>query len=58
MIARGVTLTDEAGWYWCRKFGQPYANQLRHRRPQPGDKWHLDKLLLGIHGEHYYLACE
>jgi transposase-like protein len=42
MAARGVTLTYEAVRYWCRKFGQTYANALRRRRPSPGDKWHLD----------------
>jgi transposase-like protein len=44
MSERGVVLTYEAVRYWCRKFGQTYANQLRHRRPRPGDKWHLDEI--------------
>jgi putative transposase len=38
-----------------RKFGQSYANQLRHRRPQPGDTWHLDEVFLTINGERHYL---
>jgi putative transposase len=38
-----------------RKFGQYYANQLRRRRPRPGDKWHLDEMFLIIKGEHHYL---
>jgi putative transposase len=42
MAERGVRLTYEAVRYWCRKFGQAYANQLRHRCPRPGDKWHLE----------------
>ena len=37
------------------KFGQDYANRLRRRRPQPGDKWHLDEVFLTIHGERHYL---
>jgi putative transposase len=41
--------------YWCRKFGQAYANQLRRRRPRPGDKWHLDEVFLTINGERRYL---
>jgi hypothetical protein len=40
---------------WCRKFGQQYANQLRHRRPRPGDTWHLDEVFLTIHGKRHYL---
>jgi transposase-like protein len=38
MAERGVMLTYEAVRYWCRKFGQAYANQLRRRCPRPGDK--------------------
>jgi len=55
MLARGVIVTYEAIRKWCRKFGQAYANQLRHRRPTPGDKWHLDEVFLTIHGQHHYL---
>jgi putative transposase len=55
MVERGVLLTYEAVRYWCRKFGQVYANQLRRRRPRPGDKWHLDEVFLTIHGERHCL---
>jgi putative transposase len=55
MAERGVILTYEAVRSWCRKFGQTYANQVRRRRPQPGDKWHLDEVFLTIHGERPYL---
>jgi putative transposase len=55
MAERGVLLTYEAVRYWCRKFGQVYANQLHRRRPRPGDKWHLDEMFLTIQGAHHYL---
>jgi putative transposase len=55
MAERGVLLTYEAVRYWCRKFGQSYANQLRRRRPRPGDKWHLDEVFLTINGQRHYL---
>jgi putative transposase len=55
LLARGVIVTYEAIRKWCRKFGQAYANQLRCRRPKPGDKWHLDEVFLTIHGERHYL---
>jgi putative transposase len=55
LFARGVTVTYEAIRKWCRKFGQSYANELRHRRPRPGDKWHLDEVFLNIQGERHYL---
>jgi len=55
LFVRGVTVSYEAIRKWCRKFGQQYANQLRRRRPQPGDKWHLDEVFLTINNERYYL---
>src|SRR2546423_2287541 len=55
LFERGITVSHEAIRKWCRKFGQQYANQLRHRRPRPGDKWHLDEVFLTIHGERRYL---
>jgi putative transposase len=54
MAARSVILTYKAVRYWCQKFGQQYANQLR-RRPRPGDKWHLDEVFLAIQGQRHYL---
>ena len=46
LFVRGVTVSYEAIRKWCRKFGQSYANQLRCRRPRPGDKWYLDEVFL------------
>jgi putative transposase len=55
LFARGVIVTYEAIRKWCLKFGQAYANQLRRRRPRPGDKWHLDEVFLTINGARQYL---
>jgi putative transposase len=55
LFERGIDVTYEAIRPWCLKFGQDYANQLRRRRPRPGDKWHLDEVLLTINGKRYYL---
>ncbi|MGI8565943.1 MAG: IS6 family transposase, partial [Pyrinomonadaceae bacterium] len=55
MAVRGVTLSYEAIREWCRKFGQTYANDLRRRRPRPGDKWHLDEMFIKINGKDHYL---
>src|SRR4051812_26727121 len=46
LAERGVVLTYETVRQWCRKFGQQYANTLRRRRSQPGDKWHLDEVFV------------
>nr|GLK36417.1 hypothetical protein GCM10017611_32740 [Rhodococcus wratislaviensis] len=32
-----------------------YANQLRPRRSQPGDAWHLDEVFIRINGSRHYL---
>src|SRR5438270_2764312 len=56
MLARhGVEVSYERIRQWCLKFGQAYANELRRRRPRPGDKWHLDEVVLKIKGKLCYL---
>jgi hypothetical protein len=55
LFERGIDVTHEAIRQWCLKFGQAYANQLKRRRAQPGDKWHLDEVFLTINGKRYYL---
>ena len=55
LAARGVILTYETVRQWCRKFGQTYANALRHRRPRPGDTWHLDEVFITSNGVQHYL---
>jgi putative transposase len=55
MSIRGVSLTYETVRDWCVKFGQTYANGLRHRSPRPGDRWHLDEVFLRINGRVHYL---
>ncbi|MDP9378771.1 MAG: IS6 family transposase [Chloroflexota bacterium] len=55
LYERGVVVTYETLWQWCRKFGQAYANQLRRRRGRTGDKWHLDEVFLKINGKTHYL---
>jgi putative transposase len=54
LAARGINVTYETVRRWCLNFGQTYANRLR-RRPQPGDKWHLDEVFLKINGKLHYL---
>ena len=39
MLLRGVQVSYETIRRWCRKFAQQFANELRRRRPKPGDKW-------------------
>jgi putative transposase len=53
LLERGVIVTYEAIRQWCRKFGQQFANQLGHRRPRPGAKWHMDEMVLTIKSEYH-----
>src|SRR5215216_4421458 len=55
MAQRSVVLTYEIVRQWCLKFGQTFANDLRRRRPRPGDKWQLDEVFIRINGEVHYL---
>ncbi|MER5227975.1 IS6 family transposase [Streptomyces flaveus] len=55
MLERGIVVSYETVRRGCAKFGQAYANSLRRRQPQPGDKWHLDEVFIKINGERKYL---
>jgi putative transposase len=55
MAVRGVSVSYETVRRWTLKFGQRYANELRRRRPHPGDKWHIDEVFLTIQGKTAYL---
>src|SRR5215208_1099278 len=54
---RGIKVTYEAIRKWCRKFGQHYANQLRRRRPRPGNKWQMDEGAPRTHSQRAGVRC-
>ncbi len=55
MLERGIEVTHETIHQWIRRFGPAYANALRRRRPQPGDKWHLDEVFVRINAVRKHL---
>jgi putative transposase len=55
LLARCVVVSYETIRSWCARFGPDYANQLRWRRPRPGDKWHVDEVFVKINGITRYL---
>ena len=55
MAARGIVLSHQTVKNWCDTFGAAYAKEVRRRRPRPGDKWHLDEIVVRINGVHHYL---
>jgi putative transposase len=52
---RGIEVSHETIRQWGLKFGQEFANIIRWRLPRPGDKWHLDEVVLKIAGRKHYL---
>src|SRR6266571_7029136 len=52
---RGVIVSHETICQWCTKFGAAFAARLRRRRARPGDKCHLDEVLLKIGGKRHWL---
>jgi putative transposase len=55
LAERGVVVSHEATRQWCATFGPAFASGLRRRRARPGDKWHLDEVLLKINGKRHWL---
>ena len=55
LAARSIIVSHETVRQWARKFGQQFANQIRRRLPQAGDKWHLDEVVLKIAGVKHWL---
>ena len=46
LAARGIVVSYESIREWGLRFGRIFANRLKRRRPQPGDKWYLDEVLI------------
>jgi putative transposase len=55
LCARGLTVSHEAIRQWCRQWGQQSAHHRCHRRPRPGDTWHVDEVFLTRQGARHDL---
>jgi putative transposase len=55
LAARGTLVSHETVRQWALKLGQSFANQIRRRLPAPGDKWHLDEVVISIAGRKHWL---
>src|ERR1700756_2230768 len=55
VAARGISVTHETIRQWGLKFGQEFANRIRQRAPRPGDKRHLDEVVISIAGKKHWL---
>ena len=56
LAARGIIVSHETVRRWAEKFGRNFANQIRRRAPQFGDKWHLDEVVITINGKRNWLS--
>ena len=55
LAARGIIVSHETVRRWAEKFGREFANRVRRRAPQFGDKWHLDEVVVTINGAKHWL---
>ena len=55
LAARGIVVSYETIREWGLRFGRLFANELKRRRPRPGDKWHLDEVFIHVQGKLHYL---
>jgi transposase-like protein len=55
LAERGLDVTYETVRRWVLKFGPVFARNLRRRRPRPSDQWHMDEMVVSIHGRRMYL---
>jgi hypothetical protein len=53
--ARGIVVCYDSNRKWSLRFGRIFANALKRRRPQPGDKWYTDEGFIRIRGKPHYL---
>jgi len=55
LAERGVIVSREAIRLWVNRFGHNFAQCVRRDRPRPNDKWHLDEVVITIHGTKHWL---
>ena len=55
LAERGIEVSFETVRRWVLKFGPAIAANVRSRRFQPSETWHLDKVFVRIGGKRTYL---
>ena len=55
LAERGLDVSYETVRRWVLKFGPLFARELRHRRPRPTARWHLDEMAVTIAGRKFWL---
>ena len=52
---RGIVVSHETLREWCIKFASLFAEELRHREPRRGSRWHLDEMCMSVDGVRHWL---
>jgi putative transposase len=55
LAERGLDISYETVRRWVTKFGPLFARELRHRRPRPTGRWHMDEMVVTIAGKRFWL---
>jgi transposase-like protein len=55
LAQRGIEVSYETVRCWTLKFGRTFARNLRRSRPKPTGRWHLDEMVVKIHGQRMWL---
>jgi len=55
LAERGLDISYETVRRWVLEFEPLFARELRHRRPRPTGRWHLDEMAVMIAGTRFWL---
>jgi len=55
LFERGVEVSRESIRTWCINFSGEFAQNLRHREPRRGPRWHLDEMHVVVGGVTHWL---
>jgi putative transposase len=55
LAVRGILVRHETVRQWTLEFGQGFAVHIHRGLPAPGDKWHLDEVVISIAGRKHWL---
>src|SRR5471030_1949468 len=55
LLDRSIVVSYETIRRWAIKFGADYDRRLKRKAPMRHDIWHLDEVVITIHGEKRYL---
>ena len=55
LFERGIEVSRESIRTWCINFSGEFAQNLRHREPRRGSRWHLDEMHVVVGGVTHWL---